>query len=299
VTETARRAPRPAVAIHPAPENPRPSEAKAHAYAREHGVSRALYAIIKTLASVALRSWFRVHVSGREHVPAHGPAIITPNHKSSLDPFFIGIATERRIRYMAKAELFRGPLAWLLPRLGAFPVCRGETDREALETSRAILHAGGVVVVFPEGTRVEETDALGSPHHGAGRLALETGTPIVPVAITGTSELWRAPLPKVRRVQLTFLPAVQPPASGGRDAVHELIDERVWPGVREEYRRLRAKPGLIACALLAIGIGGGLLARRRLEAKRQPRMLGLVAPRKVRRRTARERPRAHRRSPRG
>jgi 1-acyl-sn-glycerol-3-phosphate acyltransferase len=190
---------------------------------------------------------------------------------------------------MAKVELFKGPLAWLLPRLGAFPVRRGEADAEALTTARAILGSGGLVVVFPEGTRVEQPDALGSPHHGAGRLALETGAPIVPAAITGTSHLWRGALPKLRRVQLAFLPPVIPAPTAGSDAVSELIDERVWPAVQEEYGRLRARPGLIMAGLAAIGIGGGLLARRQLEAKRKPRLLGKVESRKLRRRKARPR----------
>ena len=151
------------------------AEASAHVYAREQGVSRRLYAFVRLLATVLLRLWFRFRVTGAEHVPAEGPAILTPNHKNFLDAFFVGLALRRHVRYMAKVKLFKGPLAWLFLRLGAFPVRRGEADAEALATSRAILAAGGLVVVFPEGTRVEEPDALGSPHHGAGRLALETG----------------------------------------------------------------------------------------------------------------------------
>jgi 1-acyl-sn-glycerol-3-phosphate acyltransferase len=236
---------------------------------------------------MVLRLWFRVRVSGSEHVPSEGPAIVAPNHKNFLDPFFIGIATRRQVRYMAKAELFWGPLGWLFLRLGAFPVRRGEADTPAIETARAILGAGGVVVVFPEGTRVEARDALGSPHHGAGRLALETGAPIVPAAITGTSHLWRGALPGLKRVQLAFLPAVEPPPSSGRDQVADLIDARVWPAVREEYGRLRASPGLIAAGLAALGLGGGLLARQRLEARRHTRLLGVVEPRRLRRRKPR------------
>ena len=177
----------------------------------------------------------------------------------------------------------------VVPALGRVPVRRGEADVDAFETARTILLAGGVVVLFPEGTRVEQPDALGSPHHGAGRLALETAAPIIPSAITGTSQTWRGLLPKARRVQLTFLPAVVPEAIPGHDAVSELIDERVWPAVQEEYGRLNAKPGLIGAGLAAVGIGGGLLAKRQLDARRNPRLLGKVEPRRLRRRKTRAR----------
>jgi 1-acyl-sn-glycerol-3-phosphate acyltransferase len=199
---------------------------------------------MRGLSLAMLRLWFRVRISGAEHIPSDGPAIVAPNHKNFLDAFFVGIATHRQVRYMAKAELFKGPLAWLFLRLGAFPVRRGEGDVEALATARAILAAGGVVVVFPEGTRVEAPDALGAPHHGAGRLALDTGAPIVPAAITGTAHLWRGALPKLKRVQLAFLPPVLATGAGDPSDVDELIDERVWPTVLEEYGRLRASPGL-------------------------------------------------------
>ncbi|MGP0033143.1 MAG: lysophospholipid acyltransferase family protein [Solirubrobacteraceae bacterium] len=281
----------PAPGFEPQPEAEQGSavEHKAHAYAREQGVSRPLYAFARLLTLGSLRMWFRVRVSGVEHIPSEGPAILAPNHKNFLDPFFIGIATRRHVHYMAKVELFKGPLAWLFSRLGAFPVRRGEADAEALESARRILDVGGVLVIFPEGTRVEQPDVLGSPHHGAGRLALETGASIIPVAISGTSHLWRGALPKVRRVQLTFLPAVAPEAKLGKTPASDLIDERVWPAVQEEYGRLRAKPGLIAVGLAAIGIGGGLLVRRQLDTCRRPRLLGEVEPRKLRRRNARRR----------
>src|SRR5579872_2297578 len=129
-----------------------PAEQRAHVYARERGVSPHLYAFARSLAITVLRLWFRVRVSGAEHIPSDGPAIVAPNHKNFLDAFFVGIAVPRHVRYMAKVELFKGPLGWLFLRLGAFPVRRGEADAEALETARAILAGGGLVVVFPEGT---------------------------------------------------------------------------------------------------------------------------------------------------
>ncbi len=259
--------------------------ASAHVYARERGVSRALYRVARALIGAILRLWFRFRVAGSERVPAAGPAIIACNHKNFLDPFFVGLATRRPVRYMAKVELIDGSFGALLVRLGAFPVRRGESDADALETAREILSSGDVVVMFPEGTRVEQPDALGSPRHGAGRLAVETGAPIVPAAITGTSHLWRGALPKLKRVQIAFLAPIAPPgAAQGPIEASELIDERVWPAVQEEYGRLRAAPGLIAVGLAAVGIGGGLIARRQLKAHRTPRLLGKVEPRKLRRR---------------
>jgi 1-acyl-sn-glycerol-3-phosphate acyltransferase len=232
-----------------------------------------------------------VRIAGAEHLPAEGAAIVAPNHKSFLDAFFIGLATRRHVRFMAKAELLAGPFGGLLGRLGAFPVRRGESDAQAVETARALLEQGELLVVFPEGTRVEQADALGSPRHGAGRLALETGTPLIPAAITGTQRLWLGPFPKPRRVQVHFLPAVDPrPLAGRPDAAQELIDGLVWPAVQQEYGLALARPGLLLGALAALGLGAGLLARRRQPAT--PRILGVVEPLKVRRRKEREQRRA-------
>ncbi|MGA2321659.1 MAG: lysophospholipid acyltransferase family protein [Solirubrobacteraceae bacterium] len=256
---------------------------RAHQRARERGVLIPLYALVRFLVAPLLRLWFRMRVSGTEHIPPVGAAILAPNHKSFLDPFFIGVSTRRHVRYMAKAELFKGPLGALISRLGAFPVLRGEADAEAMETARLILEQGGVLVVFPEGTRVDDPHALGSPHHGAGRLALLTGAPVVPAAVAGTQKLWFGPLPKPRRVQLAFLPAIDPARLSGRpDALSELVDHELWPAVQQEYGRELARPGLILAALAAIGIGGGLLARRRARA--ETRLLGVVEPLRVRRR---------------
>ena len=255
-----------------------------HVRARS-GRPGVLYALVRTLASALLRTWFRLHVSGIENLPRGSAAIVAANHKSFLDAFFLGVATALRIRVMAKVELFRWPLGPVLLRLGVFPVRRGEADAEALETARRILVGGGVVVVVPEGTRVDEPDALGSPHHGAGRIALASAAPIVPAAISGTSHQWVGPVPKPRRVDVSFLPAVAPDgAEETRAALEDLIDRRVWPAVQIEYGRLRATPGAIAVALAALGLGG-LAARR--GRRKVPRVLGVIEPRKLRRRQRR------------
>jgi 1-acyl-sn-glycerol-3-phosphate acyltransferase len=260
-----------------------------HRRARERGVNARLYALVRAFVAPLLRLWFRLRISGAERIPSRGAAIIAPNHKSFLDAFFVAVATTRHVRYMAKIELFRGPLGWLFPRLGAFPVRRGEADAEAIETARLILEQGGLLVMFPEGTRVEESDALGSPHHGAGRLALATGVPVIPAAISGTGRLWLGPIPKPRRVQLAFLQPLDAQHLAGRpDALTELIDRELWPAVQREYGRQLARPGLLLAGLAAIGLGGGLLARRRSRVT-TPRLLGVVEPLKMRRRKARQR----------
>jgi len=240
------------------------SNEEAHRLAREKGVSGWLYALVRGIVSPLFRLYFRMHISGAEHIPAEGPAIVAPNHKSFWDSFFIGVCTRRHLRFMAKTELIEARYGKLLVRLGAFPVRRGQADEDALETARVILGQGGLLALFPEGTRVRDPDNLGHPRRGAGRLALETGAPLVPCAITGTEKIFRGGLPVPRRVQVAFSPPISvSELAPSPEAATELIEEMVWPEVEGSYRRLRARPTLIAAGLAALGIGGGLLARRR------------------------------------
>jgi 1-acyl-sn-glycerol-3-phosphate acyltransferase len=156
-------------------------------------------------------------------------------------------------------------------RLGAFPVRRGESDAEALETARTILRQGGLLAVFPEGTRTRDPEELGSPRRGAGRLALETRSPLIPAAITGTERLFLGPLPKPRRVQV----AVAEPISvreleASPEAAEELIEEQLWPEVRREDRRLRRRQGAAIAGLAAIGLAG-IASRSRRRRRRRSR----------------------------
>jgi 1-acyl-sn-glycerol-3-phosphate acyltransferase len=240
------------------------SNEEAHRLAREKGVSRPLYALIRGIVAPLFRLWFRMHVSGAEHIPREGPAIVAPNHKSFWDSFFIGVCTRRHLRFMAKTELIEARYGRLLVRLGAFPVRRGQADEDALETARVILRQGGLLALFPEGTRVRDPDNLGHPRRGAGRLALETGAPLVPCAITGTEKIFRGGVPVPRRVQVAFsAPISVSELAPSQEAASELIEEMVWPEVEGSYRRLRARPTLIAAGLAALGIGGGIYARRK------------------------------------
>ncbi len=235
--------------------------------AREKGVSRPLYALVRALVVPLMRLYYGLQVDGAEHIPAEGPVIVAPNHKSFWDSFFVGAATRRHVRFMGKSELFEGRLARLFVRLGAFPVRRGTADEEAMETARHILRGGGLLAMFPEGTRVRDPDGLGEPRSGAGRLALETGASMVPAAIVNTERLFLGPIPAPRRVRLSFgEPIGVADLEASPEAARELVADQVWPEVQREFGRLKARRGLIAAALAAVGVGAGVAVRR----KRRP-----------------------------
>jgi 1-acyl-sn-glycerol-3-phosphate acyltransferase len=182
-------------ATPPAPANPEPDYfAKFHQRTREKGVNMLVYRIVRWTFLPFFLIYFRLDRIGREHVPTDGPIIFASNHRSFLDPFIIGSMTKRPLYYVAKMELFQKPLqGWFLNSLGAIPVARGESDEELLKTVRALLNRGDSLVIFPEGTRVRP-GALGRPKRGVGRFALETGVPIVPIALIGTEDVrknWR------------------------------------------------------------------------------------------------------------
>jgi 1-acyl-sn-glycerol-3-phosphate acyltransferase len=246
---------------------------EAHRLARERGVSRPLYALVRAVLVPILRGYFRMRISGAEHIPRTGAAIIAPNHKSFWDSFFVAVATPRHLRFMGKSELFEGLWGRLLVRLGAFPVRRAQADQDALETARQILGQGGLLALFPEGTRVRDPDSLGAPRRGAGRLALETGAPLVPAALSGTDRLFAGPFPRPKRVQVAFAePIAVSELPATPRAAEELIERRVWPEVEHEFKRMRARPGLVAAGVAALGLGaGGLALRRRADRRRRRR----------------------------
>jgi 1-acyl-sn-glycerol-3-phosphate acyltransferase len=237
---------------------------EAHRLAREKGVSRPLYALVRAVVVPTFRAYFRMRVSGVEHVPTEGAAIIAPNHKSFWDSFFVAVGVKRHLRFMGKSELFEGRRGRLLIRLGAFPVRRGQSDEDALETARVVLEQGGLLALFPEGTRVRDPDELGNPRRGAGRLALESGAPLIPAAISGTDHLFLGPVPKPKRVQVAFSePIPVSELASTPESAGELVEGTLWPEVETSFRRLRERPGLIAAGVAALGLGGGLLVRQR------------------------------------
>jgi len=138
----------------------------------------------------ALNRIYRVQVRGGERIPASGPCILVANHESVVDPWFLALATKRRIRYMAKAELWGNPImARIFDSWGAFPVERGTGDTAAIGRAGELLEAGELLGVFPRGTSKPDGNRIW--HRGAARLALAYGVPLLPVRLEATRALHR------------------------------------------------------------------------------------------------------------
>lgn len=157
------------------------------------------------LANAVLRGLFAIlldyHVTGLENVPRTGPLIVAINHTSFLDPILAGVFVPREITMMAKVELFRVPVAGLIARLyGAFPVRRGEVDRQAIRKAMEVLRGGGALLMAPEGTR-GDTEQLQRGHPGVTMIALHTSAAIMPVAIWGPKR-FPANLARLRRTRV-------------------------------------------------------------------------------------------------
>jgi 1-acyl-sn-glycerol-3-phosphate acyltransferase len=214
-----------------------------HARLRTQGINKPLYWTLRTLTQPLLFIYFRISRTGADFIPDEGGAIIAANHRSFLDPFVIAMLTRRPMYYVAKKELFTRPRrAWLLNALGAFPIDRGNSDQEAVDTARLLLERGELVLIFPEGTRVRP-GPLGEAKRGIGRLALETGVPVVPVAIFGTESLrngWRVYPHKVR------VRAVAPLAFQRTESPSQLlaatVTNRIWPSVALAWESLGGQP---------------------------------------------------------
>ena len=120
------------------------------------------------------------------HTPT-GPVILAPNHFSQWDHFFAAVYLQRKVQFMAKSQLFKNPaIKFIFKHGGAFPVRRGHHDEEAFVTSNAVLERGGTLLMYAEGGR-SRTGDLGEPKRGIGKIALESGAPVVPVAIHGSA----------------------------------------------------------------------------------------------------------------
>src|SRR4051812_41441787 len=159
-----------------------------------------VYEAVRSLTLLYSWSFFRARSISTDKVPPTGPVILAPNHFSFMDHFFVGGSIRRKVRFMAKSQLFKPPMQWVYTHGGVFPVRRGYRDEEAFTTAHAILARGGCLAMYCEGGR-SRTGRLGDrARPGVGRLALESAATVVPVAIHGSSHVrnWkRLQFPKV------------------------------------------------------------------------------------------------------
>lgn len=181
---------------------------------------------------------YRVRFTGWENVPADG-AILAGNHVSYLDPALLWCVTPRPTHFVAKSELWKARwLGYLLDHFWAFPVRRETADREMIQTASALLAAGELLGMFPEGTRKRDTDpdALGEAHGGVAFLALRADVPVVPVGFAGTDKALPAGsvVPRFPRVTIRLGTPVYPSEfEGGRKERMEAMTARIMERIAE------------------------------------------------------------------
>ena len=247
-----------------------------HEFTRRHGVNFPIYVLVRLVLQPFFLIWFRLERVSREHarVEAGRGLIVASNHRSFLDPFLVGVALpwNRPIHYVAKVELFEKRWqGWILNRLGAYPVNRGEADGETLETSRKILQRGGALCIYPEGTRIRR-GSLAAPHRGVGRLALESGAAVLPVAVHGSEHVrdgWKIYPVKLR---MRFGTVVGfPQTENPSPSLAATVTERIWPSVELQWEWLGGLPPMRKAAVIGAGSWGTavavLLARGGVEVQ--------------------------------
>ena len=238
-------------------KDPRPAEY----FDRFHERARTrepdwIYDLARTILTPPCLLVYRLRAIGAENVPTTGPVILAPNHFSQWDHFFAGVFIRRKVRFMAKSQLFSNPIIEFIFRHGgAFPIRRGHHDEEAFRTAFTILDRGGCMLMYPEGGR-SRSGGITEPRPGVGRIALQSGVPVIPVAIHGSLGVrgWRKlRFPKVT-VQygepMTFDVVGEPT----RDRQIEVASE-IFAHVRAMYDALDAKGRRGVIKALREGIG--------------------------------------------
>jgi 1-acyl-sn-glycerol-3-phosphate acyltransferase len=181
--------------------DPRPAEHfdRFHERARTKQPDGA-YELTRLLTSLYSYTLLRAGSISPENVPGRGAVILAPNHFSFMDHFLMGCFLRRKVRFMAKSQMFKRPLQFIYSHGGVFPVRRGARDEETFITAETILEHGGAVAIYCEGGRSRTASISDSAKPGLGRLALSTGAPVVPIAIHGSSHVrnWkRLRFPKI------------------------------------------------------------------------------------------------------
>ena len=147
------------------------------------------YYVGRVLVRITLFLFTRWQVRGRENIPSQGPVLVVVNHLNLADTPLVGVSLGRKAVFMAKEELFRSRFSsYFIGSFGAFPVHRGQLDRKALRQADKVLADGLALIMFPEATR-SKTTQLQPPFPVSALIALRSGAPILPVAITGTERI--------------------------------------------------------------------------------------------------------------
>ncbi|HTR75344.1 MAG TPA: lysophospholipid acyltransferase family protein [Solirubrobacterales bacterium] len=222
----------------------RPAEYFDQFYASARKGAGWTYTAARVLVTIPTIVLYRVTARGRRNVPRRGAAVLAPNHFSQADHFFVGVYLWRKVRFMAKSQLFGPPvLTYILKVGGVFPVRRGHRDEKAFETAYELIRQGELVLVYAEGGR-SRSGELGTAKRGIGRIALESGVPIIPTAIHGSAGVrgWkRLRFPRVTveyGEPLTFPVEPQP----SRERQQEVADQ-IFARVRELYEGLATRSG--------------------------------------------------------
>jgi 1-acyl-sn-glycerol-3-phosphate acyltransferase len=170
--------------------DPRPKEYfdRFHARARSREPDW-VYELVRILTSLYSYTFLRARAIAVENVPGRGAVILAPNHFSFMDHFLIGAYIRRKVRFMAKSQLFKRPMQFIYTHGGVFPVRRGARDEETFVTADAVLARGAAIAMYCEGGRSRTGKVSEQAKRGIGRLALETGAPVVPIAIHGSSRV--------------------------------------------------------------------------------------------------------------
>lgn len=234
--------------------------------AKKRGVNKPFYWSARAILEPPARLYFRFRGIGRENVPKTGGVILALNHRSFLDPFLIVGLTRRQAFFVAKRELFEKPglygrvAKWFISNLGAFPIDRGVGDEDSMATARELIEQGEVVMIFPEGTRVRP-GPLGNPRSGVGRLALETGAPVVPVAVFGTENVRRGWKIYPRKITIRAGKPMSFPKTEHPDReLAAAVTSRIWPQVELLWESLGGTPPLRRAAVIGAGAWGTSLA---------------------------------------
>jgi 1-acyl-sn-glycerol-3-phosphate acyltransferase len=237
-------------------ERPKEHFERFHARARTREPDWA-YELTRVLTSLYGYTFLRARAISVEKVPGRGAVILAPNHFSFMDHFLMGAYIRRKVRFMAKSQLFKAPMQFIYTHGGVFPVRRGARDEDTFITAETILGRGGAIAMYCEGGRSRTGKVSEQAKRGIGRLALETGAPVVPIAIFGSSHIrnWkRLQFPKVtiQYGEAIRWEAIVDPTREQQQAVADQIlveIRRLYAGLQEHGRkgvlkRMRQQSGL-------------------------------------------------------